>query len=239
MIYCFDIDETICSSVKDSNYESAHPFENIIETINNLYEDGHEIILMTARGSVSKKDFSNLTKKQLAEWGVKYHKLLMNIKPNADIFVDDKGMNIIDFTKKYVNRKVGFIAGSFDIIHPGYIKLFKEAKQHCNYLLVGLQEDPTVERKNKIKPILTVEERKEILLSLKYVDEVVTYKTEKELYSLLKKTNINIRFLGEDYQQKKYTGDNLKIPVYFCSRKHGWSSTKVKRQIYDSLDIEP
>ena len=106
MIYCFDIDGTICSKVEKSKYEMAKPFEDIVETINNLYDEGHEIIFMSARGSVSKKDYSKLTRTQLDQWGVRYHKLLMNTKPNADIFIDDKGMNITDFVREYVNKKV-------------------------------------------------------------------------------------------------------------------------------------
>tara|TARA_Y100000034_G_scaffold12888_1_gene13536 strand:+ start:2940 stop:3353 length:414 start_codon:yes stop_codon:yes gene_type:complete len=134
----------------------------------------------------------------------------------------------------YMNKKIGFVAGSFDIVHPGYVKLFKEAKENCSYLIVGLQGDPTIERKNKTKPILTIEERKEILLSLKYVDKVLVYNTERELHNLLKQANIDIRFLGEDYRQKEYTGEDLNIPIYFCSREHGWSTTKFKRLIKDA-----
>jgi|ETNvirenome_6_85_1030632.scaffolds.fasta_scaffold03515_6 glycerol-3-phosphate cytidylyltransferase len=234
MIYCFDIDGTICSLKKNSDYEKAEPFSDMVEKINFLYQNGDKIIIMSARGSVSGKDWTEVTANQLCLWGINYHQLIMNKKPHADIFVDDKGMNIVDFTKKHISRKVGFIAGSFDIIHPGYIKLFKEAKQHCNYLIVGLHEDPTFERKNKIKPILSVEERKEILLSLKYVDEVFVYNTEEELYNILKETNIDIRFLGEDYRQKEYTGYDLNIPIYFCSREHGWSTTKIKHLIKET-----
>ena len=125
-------------------------------------------------------------------------------------------------------KKRGLIAGAFDIIHPGYIEMFKEAKELCDYLIVALHQDPSVERPLKIKPVLTVEERKATLLSLKYVNEVVVYETEEGFYNLLKEINVDIRFLGEDYKEKRYTGDDLKIPVYFCSRGHGWSTTKLK-----------
>tara|TARA_Y100000310_G_scaffold340329_1_gene435703 strand:+ start:1338 stop:2078 length:741 start_codon:yes stop_codon:yes gene_type:complete len=236
MIFCFDIDETICSRVNNSNYGEAKPFTKVIETINNLYEKGHEIIFMTARGSVSKIDHTKLTKAQLCEWGVKYHKLLMNIKPNANIFVDDKGMNMVDFTKKYVSKKVGFVGGCFDIIHPGYIKLFEEAKKHCNYLIVGLQESPVLDKEKKIKPTLCICERYNILNSIKYIDEIVIYKTENDLYNYLKTNKIDIRFLGSDYLEKKITGADLKIPIHFCSREHGWSTTKFKKLIYESVN---
>jgi len=135
------------------------------------------------------------------------------------------------FAHNRLDKKIGFVAGSFDIIHPGYIKMFKEAKENCNYLIVGLQVDSSVERKNKIKPILTVEERGEMLISLRYVDEVLVYDTEEDMYNLLKQINIDVRFLGDDYRQKEYTGIDLNIPIHFCSREHGWSTTKFKQLI--------
>jgi len=138
MIYCFDIDGTICSLKKNSDYEKAEPFSDMVEKINFLYQNGDKIIIMSARGSVSGKDWTEVTANQLCLWGINYHQLIMNKKPHADIFVDDKGMNIVDFTKKHISRKVGFIAGSFDIIHPGYIKLFKEAKKVSIVFLFGL-----------------------------------------------------------------------------------------------------
>ena len=238
MIYCFDIDETICSKVDNSQYEFAKPFLDIIKTINDLYDSGNKIIIMTARGCVSGKDHTELTKKQLQEWKLNYHELIMNKKPHADIFIDDKAMNIEDFKKKFINKRVGIIAGCFDVIHPGYIDMFSEAKEHCSYLIVALQEDPTFERPEKLKPILSLEERKKILLSLKFVDEIISYKTEKELYNILKNTKIDFRILGDDYKEKKFTGDDLKIPVVFINRNHGWSSTKYKNLLRENYDTK-
>jgi len=97
MIYCFDIDGTICTSVKNSNYPAAEPFPDVVEAINKLYDSGHTIKMMTARGCVSKKDWSEFTKEQLDGWGIKYHELIMNKKPHAHIFVDDKAMNVAAF----------------------------------------------------------------------------------------------------------------------------------------------
>jgi glycerol-3-phosphate cytidylyltransferase len=234
MIYCFDIDGTICSSVQKSKYEEAQPFSDVIQHINNLYDNGHEIIVMSARGSVRKVDYFEFTKKQLDSWGLKYNKLLMNIKPHADYFIDDKAINIEDY-RKMIKVKIGFVAGCFDVIHPGYIKMFKQIKENCNHLIVGLHEDPTNERKEKNKPVLSVEERKEILMSLKYVDEIFVYKTEQELYEFLKENKIDVRFLGTDYTNKKFTGDDLNINIQFIDRDHGWSSTKFKLKIKESL----
>jgi glycerol-3-phosphate cytidylyltransferase len=129
----------------------------------------------------------------------------------------------------------GVIAGNFDVIHPGYIYMFKECKRNCDHFLIFLHEDPTNERPEKCKPILTVSEREEILMSLEMVDQVITYKTEAELYELLKKYTPGVRFLGDDYKDKKYTGDDLNIPIHYLDRSHGWSTTKFKKLIAASL----
>jgi len=138
---------------------------------------------------------------------------------------------------------IGIIAGNFDIIHPGYIAMFKEMKWHCDHVLVLLQTDPTVERPEKCKPILSVQERLDILHSLRQVDEVHTYTTEAELYDYLKslsgalssrKTTL-IRFLGDDYIGKSFTGDDLNIPIHYINRDHGWSTTKFKKLIADEV----
>ena len=235
MIYCFDIDGTICSLREDSSYLDAVPFLDTRDKINNLYDEGNTILFMTARGSVSGKDWTLLTAQQLKEWGFKYHELITNKKPHADMFIDDKCMSASEWRQKFLPRKRGFIAGCFDVMHPGYIQSFKEAVQHCDYLIVGLHEDPTIERGSKLKPVLTLSERREILLALKYVDEVITYKTERELYNYLAINSINIRFLGEDYVGKDYTGKDLDQSIIFLPRKHGWSTTKFKKLVYNSM----
>jgi uncharacterized HAD superfamily protein len=99
MIYCFDIDGTVCSSVQNSEYEKAIVFPEALREINRLYDEGHKIIFMTARGSVSGRDLTDITIQQLAEWGFKYHELITNRKPHADVFIDDKGINAVDWRK--------------------------------------------------------------------------------------------------------------------------------------------
>ena len=101
--------------------------------------------------------------------------------------------------------KVGVIAGNFDVIHPGYVAMFKECKANCNNLTVLLHTDPSIERPNKLKPILSVTERKEMLECFRQIDSVYTYTTEAELYELLKGYKFDIRFLGEDYKDKDYS----------------------------------
>ena len=129
----------------------------------------------------------------------------------------------------------GFTAGNFDVIHPGYIKLFKECFENCNHFTIFLHSDPSIERPSKLKPILTLEERIEILESIRYISEIKTYTYESELYQLIKKGNYNIRFLGDDYKNKKYTGDDLDIKIHFLNRDHGWSTTKSKTLISKSI----
>ena len=125
----------------------------------------------------------------------------------------------------------GIIAGNFDVIHPGYIKTFKECKNHCNYFTILLHSDPTIERPEKLKPVLSVDERIEVLSSIKYIDEIQVYTYEKELLKLLQDGKFDIRFLGDDYLNKPFTGDHLDIPIHFISRDHGWSTTKFKNAI--------
>lgn len=130
----------------------------------------------------------------------------------------------------------GVIAGSFDVIHPGYIDMIKQASSKCDCLVILLQTDPTIERPEKLEPVLSYEDRKDILLQLKGVCSVVRYTYEFQLYELLRTGDFNIRFLGDDYLDKPYTGDDLKLPVYYLNRNHGWSTTKFKKLIAESYE---
>ena len=130
---------------------------------------------------------------------------------------------------------VGVIAGNFDVIHPGYVYMFDECKKHCDILLLLLHDDPSIERPEKIKPILNLNERNMILLSLKQIDRIITYQIESDLYDILKKEQIDIRFLGDDYKDKAFTGDDLDIPIHYLDRSHGWSTTKFKKMIAESV----
>ena len=134
--------------------------------------------------------------------------------------------------------KKGITAGNFDVLHPGYIKMFKEAKQHCDWLIVALQGDPTIERPHKMKPILTPEEREEALLSLKYVDEIIHYNTEAELDIVFQNSGAEIRFLGDDYKGKPSNRPWLNMEVYYTDRSHGWSTTKFKKLIANEVNMD-
>ena len=132
--------------------------------------------------------------------------------------------------------KVGIIAGNFDVIHPGYIEMFKECKKYCETFLILLHTDPTIERPEKIKPILSVQERIDMLMSIRYIDGVYSYTLESDLLELLKGINPDIRFLGDDYKGRTYTGFELDIPIHYLDRSHGWSTTKFKEEISKSLN---
>ena len=141
--------------------------------------------------------------------------------------------------------KIGFTAGAFDCLHPGYIKMFDQMKEQCDQVYILLQTDPTIERPEKLKPILSVEERIDILMSLRQIDMVQTYTLESDLYNLLihfERHNESdvfdseyIRFLGDDYVDKSFTGDDLNIPIKYLNRDHGWSTTKYKKLIADEV----
>lgn len=230
MIYCFDIDGTVCTQTSD--YISAIPLVPIIEEINRLYDSGHTIIMMTARGSVSGIDHSELTKQQLQSWGLKHHELIMNRKPHADLFVDDRAINAYDWAMSLPTKR-GIVAGAFDIIHPGYVRMFAQAKTLCNHLTVALHDDPSY--RGKPRPILSLHEREEILRAMRDVDEVVTYSSEDDLYQLLDIGGFDIRFLGDDYLDKHITGEEL-VKIHWIERSHGYSATRMKEAIANSLE---
>ena len=120
----------------------------------------------------------------------------------------------------------------FDLLHAGHILMLEDAKSQCDKLIVGLQTDPTIDRPEKNKPIQSFQERYIQLSAVKYVDAVIKYETENELYELLKVLRPNVRILGSDYEDGRYfTGDDLNIPIYFHKRDHNYSSTQIRKKI--------
>ena len=134
--------------------------------------------------------------------------------------------------KKY--RK-GVSCGSFDLIHAGYIRMFKDAKSVCDTLVVALQTDPTSDRPEKNKCIQPADQRAEILKSIRYIDEVLSYDTEKSLYQLRESLDYDVRILGTDYEGRDYTGKDLDPEVYYHRRDHDISTSKIKEEIYQSF----
>ena len=123
---------------------------------------------------------------------------------------------------------IGFTAGNFDLLHPGYIYTFEEAKRHCDRFLVFLQRDPSATRYTKYKPVIPLYERYKTLMAIQYIDDVYMYQTEEELYELIKFSKPQVRILGEDYIGKPFTGDDLPIKVIYTTRSHEWSTTRIK-----------
>ena len=126
---------------------------------------------------------------------------------------------------------IGFTCGAFDLLHAGHKVMLEEAKSNCDYLIVGLQTDPSIDRENKNKPVQTVYERYVQLNAVQYVDEIIPYDTEQSLLDLLQSQKIDIRFIGEDYRDMEFTGMDLPIEVFYTSRQHSFSSSSLRKLI--------
>lgn len=131
--------------------------------------------------------------------------------------------------------KTGITFSAFDLLHAGHIKMLEECKKNCNYLIVGLQTDPTIDRPLKNKPVQSLVERYIQLKACVFVDEIVPYSTEIELLEILQSFDLDIRFIGEDYLDKDFTGKQFcidnSIELFFNSRKHEYSSTSLRNKI--------
>jgi len=131
--------------------------------------------------------------------------------------------------------RVGITASAFDLLHAGHVAMLREAKEQCDYLIVCLQVDPSLERKEKNSPVQSVVERYIQLSAVKYVDEIIPYVSEKDLTDVLKTFNVSVRILGEEYKDTNFTGrdlcDQLGIQLYFNSRRHGFSSSGLRKRI--------
>ena len=137
---------------------------------------------------------------------------------------------------------IGFTCSTFDLLHAGHITMLKEAKSKCDYLICGLQTDPTIDRPNsKNKPIQTLVERWIQLEAVKYVDEIVVYQTEKDLEDLLLTLNMDVRIVGEEYRNTNFTGKDIceqrGIELYYNKREHSFSTTELRERIYAAKPI--
>nr|WP_315184805.1 adenylyltransferase/cytidyltransferase family protein [uncultured Flavobacterium sp.] len=132
--------------------------------------------------------------------------------------------------------KTGITFSAFDLLHAGHIKMLEEAKRHCDYLIVGLQTDPTIDRPNKNKPTQSVVERYIQLKGCKFVDEVVPYATEQDLEDILQSFQIDMRIVGDEYKEKDFTGrsycEEKGIELYFNTRDHRFSSSSLRKEVY-------
>ena len=135
--------------------------------------------------------------------------------------------------------KIGFTCSTFDLFHAGHIIMLKEAKAQCDYLIVGLQTDPTIDRpKEKNKPVQSIFERYVQLQACKFVDEIVVYATEKDLIDILLSYPITVRILGNEYEDRSFTGRqeciSRGIKFYFNKREHTFSTTELRQRVVDA-----
>jgi glycerol-3-phosphate cytidylyltransferase len=133
---------------------------------------------------------------------------------------------------------IGFTCSSFDLFHAGHTLMLEEAKQQCDYLIVGLQTDPTLDRPSKNKPVQTVVERYLQLRACKYVDEIIPYATEQDLEDILSGMHIDVRILGVEYRDKDFTGRDIckkrDIDIYFNERDHRFSTSDLRHRVADA-----
>lgn len=131
--------------------------------------------------------------------------------------------------------KVGFTASTFDLLHSGHIAMLREAKEQCDYLIAGLQIDPSLDRKEKNSPVQTIVERYVQLSAVKYVDEIIVYLTEKDLEDILEMFHIDVRILGDEYRNKPFTGRDIckkrGIQLYFNKRDHRFSTSSLRQLV--------
>jgi glycerol-3-phosphate cytidylyltransferase len=135
--------------------------------------------------------------------------------------------------------KVGFTCSAFDLLHAGHIQMLREAKEQCDYLICGLQMDPSFDRKEKNSPIQTVVERYTQLKAVSYVDEIIPYLTESDLDDILSMYQIDVRILGEEYREKDFTGKDIckkrGIQLYFNKREHRFSSSDLRNRVLERM----
>lgn len=133
--------------------------------------------------------------------------------------------------------KIGFTCSTFDLLHAGHVQMLRDAKQHCDYLLVGLQIDPSLDRPEKNKPVQSIVERYTQLKGIKYVDEIIPYGTEEDLLDLMELYTIDVRILGEEYRDKDFTGRDIcrkrDIDIVFNNRDHRFSTSDLRMRVRD------
>lgn len=135
--------------------------------------------------------------------------------------------------------KIGFNCSTFDLFHAGHVTMLREEKRHCDYLIVAVQVDPTVDRPDtKNKPVMSIYERFMCVSACKYVDEILVYHTEEDLLNMLKTIHIDIRFLGDEYKTKDFTGKQWcldhGIELFYHERQHPYSSSTLRKRVWEA-----
>ncbi len=136
---------------------------------------------------------------------------------------------------------IGFTCSTFDLLHAGHITMLEEAKHHCDYLIVGLQNDPTLDRPDsKNPPVQSIIERQIQLAAVKFVDEIIVYNTEQDLVDLLLTLPIDVRVLGDEYKNKDFTGKDIAkqrgSKIVYNGRDHSFSSTSLRKRVHSAED---
>lgn len=133
-------------------------------------------------------------------------------------------------------KVVGITFSTFDLLHAGHIAMLREAKEHCDYLICGLQVDPSVDRPEKNAPVQTLVERWTQLQAVKYVDEIIPYQTESDLEDILQLFNLDVKIMGPEYKEKNFTGKSIctqrGIDIYYNKRDHRFSSTDLRKRVF-------
>src|SRR6056300_862892 len=134
--------------------------------------------------------------------------------------------------------KIGFTCSTFDLLHAGHIQMLRDVKEQCEYLICGLQIDPSLDRPEKNSPVQTIVERHTQLSAIKYVDEIIPYQTETDLEDILNMLHIDVRILGEEYKNGKFTGRAIcakrGIELFFNKREHRFSSSDLRNRVKSS-----
>jgi len=134
--------------------------------------------------------------------------------------------------------KIGFTCSAFDLLHSGHIQMLRDAKEQCDYLICGLQVDPSFDRIEKNKPVQSLVERYTQLKAVKYVDEIIPYETERDLKDILEMYHIDVRILGDEYRNLEFTGKEIcqkrDIELYFNKRDHRFSTSDLRKRILDN-----
>jgi glycerol-3-phosphate cytidylyltransferase len=134
--------------------------------------------------------------------------------------------------------KTGFTCGTMDLFHAGHVTMLKEARKQCDYLIVGIQFDPSLDRPEKNKPVQSIVERQIQVQACRYVDEIIVYNSEADLEDLLRTLPIDVRVLGSEYEHKEFTGreicEKLGIQLYYNKREHSFSSSDLRSRVYNS-----
>lgn len=134
-------------------------------------------------------------------------------------------------------RIIGITCSTFDLLHTGHIIMLEECKKHCDFLICALQVDPTIDRKEKNKPIQSLVERYLQLDAVKFVDKIIPYSTEEELVTIFTSLDLDIRIIGEEYKEKEFTAKDVcrkrGIKLVYNKREHDFSTTNLRQRIYD------